>query len=154
MEKSQVHFARNRPKSNTLTLTAWTDWLVSPRLGQSRLTSGCNNKKQQSCAPGQSPGAHGSSSVAITGPLQWLAKLIGCNITFGGGASGVSETPLTSFRSICSPRLQNNITAYLHYRILHSCEITPKTGDDTCVNSEIKRDIEHKSYSEVNWNET
>ena len=32
---------------------------------------------------------------------------------FGGGATGASKTPLASFRSIRSPRLQNNITAYI-----------------------------------------
>ena len=37
-----------------------------------------------------------------------------------------------------------------HYKILHSCEITPKTGAGACVHSEIKCDIEQKSYSEVN----
>ena len=41
-----------------------------------------------------------------------------------------------------------------HYKILHSCEITIKTGAGACVHSEIKCDIEQKSYSEVNWNET
>ena len=37
-----------------------------------------------------------------------------------------------------------------HYKIINSCEITPKTGAEACVHSEIKYDIEQKSYSEVN----
>ena len=39
-------------------------------------------------------------------------------------------------------------------KILHSCEITPKTGAGACVHRNIKCDIEPKSDSEVNWNET
>ena len=37
-----------------------------------------------------------------------------------------------------------------HYKIINSCEITPKTGAGACVHSEIKCDIEQKSCSEVN----
>ena len=37
-----------------------------------------------------------------------------------------------------------------HYKIINSCEITLKTGAGACVHSEIKCDIEQKSYSEVN----
>ena len=36
------------------------------------------------------------------------------------------------------------------YKILHSGEITPRTGTGAYVHSEIKSDIEQKSYSEVN----
>ena len=32
---------------------------------------------------------------------------------------------------------------------LHSCVITPKTGAGAYVHSDIKCDIEHESYSEV-----
>ena len=43
-----------------------------------------------------------------------------------------------------------NLQARLvHYKILHSCEITPKTGGGACVHSEIRCDIEQKSYLEV-----
>ena len=41
-----------------------------------------------------------------------------------------------------------------HYKIINSSEITLKTGARACVHSEIKCDIEQKSYSEANWNET
>ena len=38
----------------------------------------------------------------------------------------------------------------IHYKIINSCEITPKTGAGACIHSENKCDIEQKSYSEVN----
>ena len=37
-----------------------------------------------------------------------------------------------------------------HFKIINSCEITPKTGAGACVHNEIKCDIEQKSYSVVN----
>ena len=94
MEKSQVHFARNRPKSNTLTCLQIHMWAV-PRSPWQQFS--CN---------------HRSTAVTCQAP-QMVANAYRLQCHFGGGATGASKTPLALFRSIRSPRLQNDITAYI-----------------------------------------